>query len=398
MTTGIDTPPTSGAPMRMATPSGGVNADGSPTLRPGQLQAMVLGHLAEDDSRHATVGEIAKALGGRSTGAVGQALDRLQQLGHVVSTFGSGRREFSVTTTGVNQHQTNLNRGPMPPAPQRAPRSTPPAPPAPTGPVIRPNGTPYHPRRLAGRRDVDVLQELRGAGIAVLLYGPPGTGKTSVVEAAFGDELHTVAGDGDTTVGDLIGDYVPDGPGYRFVPGPLPTAMERGEVLFIDDATLISPRVLAAMYPAMDGRRQIVLKADGGRVVTATDGFYVIAGHNPGVQGAVLTEALASRFTTHVEVTTDYDLARALGVDARAVRAAMDLHGRVKAGEIGWAPQLRELLGFKAVADVLDLDSAIANLAGVAPPEDRDAVVEALAKRFSRQPNTVAGLALGRQL
>ena len=55
--------------------------------------------------------------------------------------------------------------------------------------------------------DVDALRKLRAAGIPALLYGPPGTGKTSLVEAAFGDELITVAGDGDTTAADLVGEY-----------------------------------------------------------------------------------------------------------------------------------------------------------------------------------------------
>src|SRR6478609_3875438 len=37
------------------------------------------------------------------------------------------------------------------------------------------------------------------------------------------------------------------------------------------------------------GRREIVVKANGGEIVTARPGFYVIAGHNPGVHDAVLT-------------------------------------------------------------------------------------------------------------
>ena len=37
----------------------------------------------------------------------------------------------------------------------------------------------------------------------------------------------------------------------------------------------------------------------------------------------------------HVE--TDYDLARSLRVDAKAVRAARNLAKRVASGEIGWA-------------------------------------------------------------
>lgn len=39
-----------------------------------------------------------------------------------------------------------------------------------------------------------------------------------------------------------------------------------------------------------------------GETITAASGFYVIAGHNPGVHGAILTEALASRFSVQIQV------------------------------------------------------------------------------------------------
>ena len=245
--------------------------------------------------------------------------------------------------------------------------------------------------------DVEALRKLRDAGVPTLLYGPPGTGKTSLIEAAFGDDLITVAGDGDTTAADLVGEYTqkPDGT-FEFIYGPLIRAMEEGKVLFIDDATLISPAVLAVAYPAMDGRREVTVKAHKGEVIKAADGFYVVAGHNPGVHGAILTEALSSRFSVQVRVSTDYDLATALKIDSRAVKAARDLAGLQASGEIGWAPQLRELLAYAKVAAILGEAAAIANLVGIAPEEDRDAVAEAVAKAFGKK--AVAPLALGRQL
>ena len=78
-------------------------------------------------------------------------------------------------------------------------------------------------------------------------------------------------------------------------------------------------------YPAMDGRGEVTVKAHKGETIKAADGFYVIGGHNPDVHGAVLTEALSSRFTVQVKVGTDYDLARALKIDPRAITAAQDL-------------------------------------------------------------------------
>jgi MoxR-like ATPase len=263
------------------------------------------------------------------------------------------------------------------------------------GPVLRPNGQAYHPRVLADLPDVAVLRRLRAAGIPALLYGPPGTGKTSLVEAAFPD-LVTIAGDGDTTVADFVGEYTQaPGGGYEFVYGPLVTAMTQGRALLGDDATLISPKVLAVAYPAMDGRRQIQVKAHRGETITAADGFYLIAGHNPGVHGAVLTEALASRFAAQIHVSTDYDLAAALKIDAKAVRVARHLATRHTKGEIGWAPHLRELLAFQRLSAVLGLDAAVANLVGIAPEEDRDAVAETVARIYGR-PFTP--LALGRQI
>jgi nitric oxide reductase NorQ protein len=264
-----------------------------------------------------------------------------------------------------------------------------------TGPVTRPNGMMYHPRLLSGLPDVTALRKLRAAGVPALLYGPPGTGKTSVVEAAFTD-LVTVPGDGDTTVADLVGEYTqtPDGR-YVFVHGPLVVAMRQGRVLFIDDATLIPPTVLAVVYPAMDGRRQITVKANGGEPVTATDGFYVIAGHNPGVHGAVLTDALSSRFSAQIRVSTDYDLARQLRIDARAVRVARNLATRQTRGEIGWAPQLRELIAFEKIAAVLGPLAAAGNLIGIAPEDDRDTVASVVTAAFGA---TVTPLALGARI
>ncbi|WP_395110220.1 AAA family ATPase [Actinomadura sp. SCN-SB] len=375
-------------------------------------------YLADHPGSH-TPGQVARALG-RSSGAVGNALEVLVGHGHAEQVGTRPRRYRATSTTaGAARAATVRPRHPAgspppsstpPPGPpsgpsaggtgspagQPAPASpSPPRAPAPLGPVQRPNGQTYHPRQLADLPDVAALRRLREAGIAALLYGPPGTGKTSLVEAAFPD-LITVAGDGDTAVADFIGEYTQaPGAGYEFVYGPLVTAMSEGRCLFIDDATLISPKVLAVVYPAMDGRRQITVKAHKGETITAKPGFYVIAGHNPGVHGAILTEALASRFSAQIRVSTDYDLARTLKIDPKAVRVARNLAARQTAGEIGWAPQLRELIAFQKIAGVLGTEAAVANLAGIAPEEDRDVVAEVLASVYGR---TITPLALGRQL
>ncbi|WP_218010493.1 AAA family ATPase [Actinomadura chibensis] len=358
--------------------------------------------LADQPGVAFTPGEIAKVLG-RSAGAVGNALNTLANRGQAELVMARPRR-FRATTTTADAAKGGT--APARTAPAAAARSNP-APTAPTGtsskpaatvgngPVVRPNGQTYHPRRLADLPDVAALRRLREASVPAMLYGPPGTGKTSLVEAAFPD-LITVAGDGDTAVADFVGEYTQAaGGGYEFVYGPLVAAMTEGRALLIDDATLISPKVLAVVYPAMDGRRQITVKAHKGETITAKEGFYVVAGHNPGVHGAVLTEALASRFAAQIRVSTDYALARKLDIEPRAVRVARNLARRHESGEIGWAPQLRELINFQKLAGVLGPEAAVSNLLGVAPEEDRDVVAEVISAVYGR---AVTPLALGQQI
>ncbi|WP_116051516.1 AAA family ATPase [Amycolatopsis palatopharyngis] len=388
MTTPATTPATGSAPA----------APGAATrLRNGELRRMVAEQLAHHPTTALTPGTIATKLGGKSSGAVGNALATLEARGEATKV-GTNPVTYRATDKTADAAKTATitpcTTASAPSAPT-TPTTPPPALPAlVTGPVRRPNGQMYHPRKLSGLSDVTALRRLRAAGVSALMYGPPGTGKTSVVEAAF-DDLVTVQGDSDTVTDDFVGSYTqtPDGR-YEFAYGPLVTAMREGRALFIDDATLIPPTVLAVVYPAMDGRRQITIKTHKGEVVDAAPGFYVVAGHNPGVHGAVLTDALSSRFAAQIHVSTDYDLATQLHIDPKAVRAARNLAARQHRGEIGWSPQLRELIAFNRIADVLGTTAAAGNLVGIAPEEDREVVAEVVRNVFGA---TVAPLSLGPQ-
>lgn len=248
----------------------------------------------------------------------------------------------------------------------------------------RPNGQTYYGRSIDGLDDVDVIHKARDNGSNVLAYGPPGTGKTALFEAAFGDSLLTILGTAETEIGDFIGQYTQrPGEGYVWVDGPLVVAMEEGRPLLIDEIGLVDPKVMSIIYSVMDGRGELNVTQNPDRgTVHAADGFYIVAATNPDAPGVILSEALLSRFIIQVEIDSDYELARHLGVSKKVVRAAETLDKKRQAGEILWAPQLRELFAVKQNTDAFSESFALRSLIASAPNIDRDEVCNVLSKAF----------------
>jgi len=248
---------------------------------------------------------------------------------------------------------------------------------------LRPNGDTYYARKWGEHSDVAVLRTAREHQHYALLYGEPGTGKTAAVEAAFADTgLHTVLGSGDTEVADLIGGYVQTPSGaFIWEDGPLLKAAERGETLLVDEIGLIDTKVLSILYGLMDGRREYTVTANPERgTVKAAPGFFVVAATNPNAPGVRLSEALLSRFTLQVEMTTDWSLARKLGVPTQMVTVAQNLSKKRQSNEVSWAPQMRELLAYRDIEKLFGTKFAVANLLAAAPEIDRPLVADVFSR------------------
>lgn len=252
---------------------------------------------------------------------------------------------------------------------------------------LRPNGEAYYTRSWGEHDDVNVLRSAREAGLYSLIYGEPGCGKTALVEAAFGEDsggLFTILGSGDTEVADLVGGYVQTPAGnYVWEDGPLVKAAEAGATLLVDEIGLIDTKVLAVMYGLMDGRREYNVTANPDRgTVKAQPGFYVVAATNPNAPGVRLSEALLSRFLLQVEMTTDWSLARKLGVPTQMVTVGQNLSKKRTSNEVSWCPQMRELLGFRDIEKRFGTKFAISNLLAAAPEIDRPMVADVFSRVY----------------
>lgn len=248
----------------------------------------------------------------------------------------------------------------------------------------RPNGDNYYARKWGEHTDIEVLRKAREAGQYVMLYGVPGTGKTACVEAAFPEELYTILGSGDTEVSDLVGSYVQTPSGdFEWVDGVLVKSAIEGKVLLIDEIGLIDPKVLSVVYGLMDGRKEITISQNPERgTIKAKEGFYVVSATNPNVAGVRLSEALLSRFTIQVEMTTDWSLAKKLGVPQTAVVASQNLSKKLENGETSWSPQMRELLAFRDLSKLFGTKWAVQNLLASAPEIDRPVVADVFTRVF----------------
>lgn len=259
----------------------------------------------------------------------------------------------------------------------------------------RPNGQLYTPRLLAGMQDVAFIRECVRSQENVLLYGPPGTGKTALPESGLfpdavknedGSYLHlgmeTIVCSVDTTEADFFGTFFqdPDTGNFLWSPGPLQRAIESNVPLYCDEIFLADSRVLSStLYPVMDGRGVLRIPMNPRLPpIPVGDRFCVIGAGNPDVPGANFSEALRDRFQHQIEVETDWELARTLGVAQNVIKAAKTLNTKRRDGIISWSPQLRALLAFKNDREKYGKHYAYSALLGKAPITDRDEIETAL--------------------
>jgi MoxR-like ATPase len=138
----------------------------------------------------------------------------------------------------------------------------------------------------------------------VVIEGTVGVGKTTLAQAVadyFDQGFIRIDGDERYTEAKLVGHFEPPlvvKNGWTkdsFVAGPLSQAMEKGSVLFINEANRLIEGTQNVLLPALDEGIVTLPKLPP---IRSKDGFFVVATQNPEsyIGTTVLSEALKDRF------------------------------------------------------------------------------------------------------
>ena len=145
--------------------------------------------------------------------------------------------------------------------------------------------------------EVELFETAYAQRIPVLLKGPTGAGKTRFVEYMSyrlgrrekGEKprpLVTVACHEDLTASDLVGRYLLDTEGTRWVDGPLTRAVKVGAICYLDEVVEARKDTTVLIHPLTDYRRLLPIEKLG-QVVEAAEGFLLVISYNPGYQSAL---------------------------------------------------------------------------------------------------------------
>ena len=154
--------------------------------------------------------------------------------------------------------------------------------------------------------EVALYQAAYQARLPVMVKGPTGCGKSRFVEHMawkLGKPLITVACNEDMTASDLVGRYLLEANGTRWLDGPLTTAARLGAICYLDEIVEARQDTTVVIHPLTDHRRTLPLDKKG-ELVQAHPDFQLVISYNPGYQSLMkdLKQSTKQRF-----VAFDFD-------------------------------------------------------------------------------------------
>lgn len=165
---------------------------------------------------------------------------------------------------------------------------------------------PQQPYYQAHQNEVALYEAAYAARLPVMLKGPTGCGKSRFVEYMawkLGRPLITVACNEDMTASDLVGRYLLDANGTRWLDGPLTLAARHGAICYLDEIVEARQDTTVVIHPLTDHRRTLPLDKKG-ELINAHPDFQLVISYNPGYQSLLkdLKQSTKQRF-----VAFDFD-------------------------------------------------------------------------------------------
>jgi nitric oxide reductase NorQ protein len=188
----------------------------------------------------------------------------------------------------------------------------------------------------AQSNEVALYKAAYAARLPVMLKGPTGCGKSRFVEYMawkLGKPLITVACNEDMTASDLVGRYLLDANGTRWLDGPLTLAARYGAICYLDEIVEARQDTTVVIHPLTDHRRTLPLDKKG-ELVRAHPDFQIVISYNPGYQNLMkdLKQSTKQRFAG-----LEFDYAKSdveIGIVSKEAGVDTDISAKlVKIGE-----------------------------------------------------------------
>ncbi len=148
--------------------------------------------------------------------------------------------------------------------------------------------------------EVTLYEAAYQARLPVMVKGPTGCGKSRFIEYMawkLDRPLITVACNEDMTASDLLGRYLLEANGTRWLDGPLTTAARIGAICYLDEIVEARQDTTVVIHPLTDHRRQLPLDKRG-ELIAAHPDFQLVISYNPGYQSLLkdLKQSTKQRF------------------------------------------------------------------------------------------------------
>ncbi|HEY9202684.1 MAG TPA: CbbQ/NirQ/NorQ/GpvN family protein [Gammaproteobacteria bacterium] len=191
--------------------------------------------------------------------------------------------------------------------------------------------------------EVALYQAAYKRRLPVMVKGPTGCGKSRFVEHMawkLGKPIITVSCNEDITASDLVGRYLLDANGTRWVDGPLTLAARHGAICYLDEIVEARQDTMVVIHALTDHRRELSLDKKG-ELIKAHPDFQLVISYNPGYQSLMkdLKQSTKQRFTA-----MNFDYAEA-ELESRILQNEADVDSEIAGKLVQIGEAARKLKG-----------------------------------------------------